>query len=299
MGHFLCFPYLGGMNSNFEREAGFGAHGEAILVKWDIIRKLKDENEAGISASATLPLNRYKITRHISVRNGQSVALVEEEVENLMAFDRPYQWVQHITFGNPFIEYGKTFVDAPVSRIAFSQNNSDASNLNTVHWPMAEYSNGDSFNAGIFGVDKGEGFYRAWQMDPGRAQTWFVMYNRDLRLLIGYVFSKDENPWIGDWQENGFKKHLPWDGKAVAWGLEVGTSPFTSGLKRSIEAGPVFGTKTYRWIGAGEKKKQSYLIFLLEINESFKGVEELRLEKGALVLKEKETANQIRIANDF
>ena len=229
----------------------------------------------------------------------QSVVLVEEEVENLKSFDRPYQWVQHITFGNPFIDFGKTFVDAPVSRIAFNENKDDSSNINTVQWPMVKTSTGDSFDVGIFNTDKEEGFYRAWFLDPERTHTWFTMYNKDFSLLIGYIFSKEENPWIGDWQENGFKKHAPWDGKAVAWGLEVGTSPFTSGVKRSIERGPIFETKTYRWIGAKEKKKQSYLIFLLEIDDDFKGVQELLLEEGAIVLVENETAKQIRIANNF
>ena len=52
-----------------------------------------------------------------------------------------------------------------------------------------------------------------------------------------------------------------------------GTSPFTPGVKQSIQRGPVFDTETYSWIGAKEKKKQSYLIFLLEIDEGLQGVE--------------------------
>lgn len=299
MGHFLCFPYLGGTNSKFEQELGFGAHGEAVYVKWDIEQRASDGHKAGILSSANLPLSRYHVSRNLTMYNGHPVVLVEEEIENLEGFDRPYQWVQHITFGNPFIDFGKTFVDAPVSRIAFNENKDDSSNINTVQWPMVKTITGNSFDVGLFNTDKEEGFYRAWFMDPERTHTWFTMYNKEFSLLIGYIFSKEENPWIGDWQENGFKKHAPWDGKAVAWGLEVGTSPFTSGVKRSIERGPIFETRTYRWIGAKEKKKQSYMIFLLEIDDNFKGVEELKLEEGAIVLIENETAKQIRIASNF
>lgn len=104
---------------------------------------------------------------------------------------------------------------------------------------------------------------------------------------------------MGDWQENGSKKHIPWRGEAVAWGLLVGNSPFTPGVKGSIDRGPIFETNTFSWIGAKEKLKQSYLIFLLEIDDNFKGVEELRLEKEAIVLTEKETSKKIRIRNYF
>jgi len=81
--------------------------------------------------------------------------------------------------------------------------------------------------------------------------------------------------------------------------LEVGTTPFGSGIKQSIDRGPVFGTETYRWIGAKEKKKQSYLIFLLEIDENFRGVKDLKLKKDAIILTEKESEKQIGIANNF
>jgi hypothetical protein len=125
------------------------------------------------------------------------------------------------------------------------------------------------------------------------------MYNRDLHLLVGYVFPKEENSWIGDWQENQHARGFPRNGLTVAWGLEVGTTPFGSGIKQSINRGPVFGTETYRWIGAKEKKEQSYLIFMQEINERFEGVKDLRLEQGAIVLTEKESATQIRISHGF
>ena len=297
MGHYLCFPYFGGAVPSVEEELGYSTHGEAYTVKYEVEQK-KEDDGAVLTASAELPLTKYAINRSLTLLPGQSVVLVEEVVENLETFDRPYHWVQHVTFGKPFIEYGKTMVDAPVSRIAFSPKNDDPSNLNTVQWPIVRTEAGDNINAGVFSSDKGEGGYRALLMDPEREYSWFTMYNIDLNLLVGYIFSKDENPWIGDWQENQRSQSLPRNGKTVAWGLEVGTTPFGGGIK-SIEQEKVFDTKTYGWIGAKEKKKQSYLIFLLEINESFKGVKDLKLEQGAIILVEKESAKQIPVAHGF
>jgi hypothetical protein len=297
MGHYLCFPYFGGAIPSVEEELGYSTHGEAYTVQYKVEQK-KEGDGAVVTASAVLPLTKYAINRSLTLLPGQSVVLVEEEVENLESFDRPYHWVQHITFGKPFIEYGKTMVDAPVSRIAFSPENDDASNLNRVQWPIVRTGTGDTINAGVFGSDKGEGLYRAWLIDPEQEYSWFTMYNKDHNLLVGYIFRRDENPWIGDWQENMRSQSLPRNGKTVAWGLEVGTTPFGGGIK-SIEQEMVFDTKTYRWIGAKEKRKQSYLIFLLEINGNFEGVQHLKLEKEAIILVEKESAKQITVAHGF
>lgn len=298
MGHYLCFPYFGGPNSEFERKLGSSTHGEAYTVQYEVEKEIKDES-AGVTASAMLPISKYAINRSITLMPEQPVVLVEEEIENLESFDRPYKYVQHVTFGKPFIEYGKTFVDAPVSRIAYGREKGDPLNSNSVEWPLVRTNEGEEVNVGVFGSEKGEGGYYAWFMNPDRDYTWFTMYNKDFDLLVGYIFEKDENPWIGDWQENRRDQKLPRDGKVVAWGLEVGTSPFGSGIKQSIERGPVFETPTYRWIGAKEKKKQSYLIFLMEINDDFMGVKDLKLEEGSIILTEKETEKKIRIANGF
>ena len=109
MGHYLCFPYFGKPNSKFEEKTGSSTHGEAYSVKYEIEKEVMDES-AVVRASAILPSTKYSINRSITLLQGQSVALVEEFIENLERFDRPYKYVQHITFGKPFIEYGKSFV---------------------------------------------------------------------------------------------------------------------------------------------------------------------------------------------
>lgn len=297
MGHYLCFPYFGGGLTEDEEELGYSTHGEAYTVQYEIEEKIQNAG-ASVTASAKLPMSKYAVSRTLILMPGQSVVLVEETIENLEGFKRPYHYVQHVTFGKPFIEFGKTLIDAPVTRIAYSADKSDPANLNTVQWPIVSTAAGAQLNAGVFASDKGEGLYRAWFMDPEREYTWFTMYNPDQNLLVGYVFSKEENPWIGDWQENQRSQVMPRSGKTVAWGLEVGTTPFGSGIS-SIEQDSVFDTETYRWIGPKESKKQSYLIFLLEIDKDFEGVGELKLEEGAIILVEKDNLNQIRIAHDF
>jgi hypothetical protein len=68
-------------------------------------------------------------------------------------------------------------------------------------------------------------------MDAEARHTAFTIYHQDDRILVGYVFSRTSNPWIADWQENGSKKQMPWNGRAVARGLLVGTSSFIPEVK--------------------------------------------------------------------
>ncbi len=297
MGHYLCFPYFGGSLSESEEQLGYSTHGEAFTVKYQVVEE-QEEDGAKLTATAILPMTKFQVSRTLSLMPGQSVVLVEEEIENQQPFERPYHYVQHVTFGKPFVAFSKTRVDAPVSRIAFSAKQEDQSSLNQVEWPIVKVENGESIDAGLFSSDKGEGLYRAWLMDPDRLYSWFTMYNADLNLLVGYIFSKEENPWIGDWHENHRSQVLPRNGKTVAWGLEVGTTPFGSGIS-SIEQEPVFDTETYRLIGARERKKQSYLIFITAIDQVFRGVEELELEEGSIIISEKGSGRKMRLANAF
>lgn len=298
MGHFLCFPYFGDMNLEQTGQAKLPTHGEAYTVNYDI-EILREDKVAVIKASAVLPLTGFSIERSLSLMPGKAVVLVEETIENLKPEERTYQWVQHITFGPPFLEYEKTFADAPVAGIAFSPDEDDPLNLNMVEWPWIRTEDGHTFNSGYFSSAKGESGYRAWLLDPDREYTWLTVYNVEQKLLVGYLFRKEGNTWIGDWQENQRARGIPRNGKTVAWGLEVGTSPFPSGKKYGFESREVFNTESYGWIGSKKKKTQSYLIFVLEIDEGFKGVEEVHLEKGAIILTEKESSKRIGIANDF
>ncbi|MCP5114860.1 MAG: hypothetical protein GY953_28860, partial [bacterium] len=145
-----------------------------------------------------------------------------------------------------------------------------------------------------FDADLHSGSYRAWLLDRSRPLGWCTMYHTGYRVLIGYLFSSADSPWIGDWQENRRNTQAPWDGKAIARGLEIGTTPF-GGMRRSVEEGELFSVPTYRWIGAGERLMQSYAIFLAEIPEGYRGVVDIRAEIGRIVIEERETGKTLAV----
>ena len=101
MGHYLCFPYFGGGLTEDEEKQGYSTHGEAYTVQYEIQEKTQKDG-ASVTVSATLPMSNYAVSRTLSLMSGQSVVLVDETMENLEDFERPYHYVQHVNFWEAF-----------------------------------------------------------------------------------------------------------------------------------------------------------------------------------------------------
>jgi hypothetical protein len=276
MGDFLCFPIFG-PSSAAEFALDLGQHGEAVAVEWK--KQRVDSRTDGVTLvySADLPKSQFRVSRSITLPAGESVGYVEESVENTTSFDRPVQWVHHVTFGPPFLEINKTFVDASVAKVAVRE--------------------GQTFAEGTFSQDQRafSGRSGIWLLDRSKPKVWFTIYNAEYPVLLGYVFQSQYNPWVLDWQENQRAKQKPWDGKVVARAVCIGDSPFAMGLKNAVERGSLFGAPVFSWIGARESKTQSYAFFLAEIPLGFRGVAELEMKDGKIVIVEKETGRTIQI----
>lgn len=265
MGQFLCFPHFAA-SSEAEFRQDLGQHGEALAVEWK--RTAVDRSAAGITLryGADLPLTHYRVDRSVALPAGETAAYVEESVENMAAYDRPMQWVQHITFGPPFLEIGKTFADSSPARV-----------INGAGDPRPFTGRGST-----------------WLMDASRPRVWFTMYHADYPVLIGYLFESRPNQWVYDWQENMRVSEKPWDGKVVARALCVGDS-VVSGLANAVRKGSDAGVPVYSWIGARERRSQRYVVFLAEIPTGFKGVAAIDTGSGRIVITERETGRKIAI----
>ena len=55
-------------------------------------------------------------------------------------------------------------------------------------------------------------------------------------------------------------------------------------LRKSVERGSLLDTPSYRWIGARQRIKQEFTVFLSEIPEGFAGVTDVRLEHGVPIV---------------
>ncbi len=243
MGHYLCFPIYGPPSSIEEGAGGLGNHGEAALVVWRQVSQKIGADAAELIVEADLPKSQFKLRRRVTMPRGATQFTVEEEAENLAAFDRPVQWMQHATFGPPFIEPGKS-----VLRISAVRSGTE----------------GEPVKERVMPATPRSGSYTALRLDPARAQEYFVMSNPGFAVSVGYVFPGDAHPWVGDWMENRRNTEAPWNGQTVARGIEFGSSPYAEGLKKAIERGSMFDTPTYLWIAARQKYRTQYTAFLTE-----------------------------------
>ena len=250
MGHLLCFPIYGPPSED-EARAGLGNHGEAPIVEWKKIDVRSDSDGITFRYGADLPKTQYRVERSVTLPRGMRAVRVEEWVENRTDFDRPVMWMQHATFGPPFIDSGKTVFDASVT----------GGNDHRVFEPNAK-----------------SGGYYAMRTDPSRKEQFFTMFHPDYNILIGYLFPTEGNPWIADWQENRRNTTPLWNGQVVARGIEFGSSAYAEGLRKAVERG------TFRWIGARERLHTGYTIFLEEIPADFKGVREAHSVYGVPVV---------------
>lgn len=238
LGHLLCFPFYGPVSSPEEAKQGLGNHGEAPVVEWRKISATATAESAVFEYGAELPLTQYKVWRRVTLPAGKSHVNVEEWVENLLPLDRPFQWMQHATFGPPFVEPGR-------SRLRVSAKDP----------AMRDREMPDG---------RGTGSYTAILLDPARVQQFFVVTNPDFPVQVGYIFPAGPNPWLGDWMENQRNQHAPWNGQVIARGIEFGNSPHPEGLRKAIERGTLDGAPAYGWIKGREVLKNEFRIFLSE-----------------------------------
>jgi len=286
MGHLLCFPAFGPPSSEEEARNGLGNHGEAPIVEWKLTSHSADAEKVTLDYAADLKRTQFRVGRKLTLRRGEQALLVEEWVENLAPFDRPVNWVQHATFGNPFAEPGKTFMDISATRGEVGRRSVGASLApGPVTWPDGRSPSGQPVSLRPFQNVPKAGTYYALLMDQSRKESWFTMFHADYPVLIGYLYPTADNPWVGDWQENLSNTSLPWDGKAIARGIEFGTTPYAEGLRKSVDRGSMFGVPTFRWIGGLSRVSTEFTIFLAGIPAGFQGVMDVARDGSSILIR--------------
>ncbi|MBX3012825.1 MAG: hypothetical protein KF832_15015 [Caldilineaceae bacterium] len=300
MGHLLCFPAFGPPSPD-EIQQDFTFHGEAVTVAWQPYQPPTLTDEAvTLYYGADLPQTRYRVERAVTVHAGETVVQVEEWIENLAPFDRPFNRDQHPTFGAPFVAPGKTMLDLPGTQGVLMAGRDAGGALplhGTIQWPYVNTPEGATIDLRPFQSTPASTTYYPILLDQTRATSYFTLYNTDYPLLVGYLFPTADNPWIVDWQENQHGQETPSHGQMIARGIEFGTSPFDEGIRASVERSSLFGVPTYQWIGARQRLKTTYTIFLAEIPPGFPGVQDVQRQDDHIIITERGSGRQITLAS--
>src|SRR5262249_18392815 len=109
---------------------------------------------------------------------------------------------------------------------------------------------------------------------------WVTATNASTELLLGYLFSTAEYPWLNIWR-------FVQDGKPFARGLEFGTTGLHQPFKVLISKPEIFGKPTFSYLDAGEPATRRYTAFLTKVPRDFAGVKNIAYRDGRILIQER------------
>ncbi len=297
LGHFLCLDGFGGTSPE-EQSAGYPFHGEAYTSQWTQKYTSHEGGTAVLTLAAHLPLANEDVQRTYRMADGEQVMSVETEVESLLAFDRPMQWAEHATIGAPFLKPGVTFIDMSATKGKTRTYQPSANGLphrlpsgKEFTWPNAPLLNGGSTNLRDVPLKPNSGDHSTQLMKPN-ATNFITMLNTEQHLLLGYLFSSNDYPWTQSWE------YYPSDGQ-YARGLEFSTQAFDVPRREVVQQGSMFGAPLYRWLPAKSKVRTRFLMFLTEVPNDLKKVDDVRVEHGAIVIEDRSSHRTVRLTSSL
>ena len=294
-GHFVCVDGFG-MPSAEERAAGMPSHGEAHRQPWAIESSGKTSGILSVVFSTHLPLVQEDFRRTVRMVDGESVVYVESELTSLLGFDRPVNWAEHATIGSPFLAPGKTVVDmsARQSKTRAHHDEEDPyphrlADFQEFTWPLAPGQNGEMIDLRNTPLKPNSLDHTTSLMDPDRTLVFVTALNLQEGLLLGYVFRREEYPWLQNWES------YPPD-MGMARGLEISTQPFDIPRRQVIERGPMFGAPVVRWLPAKSKIGSRFLFFYTKVPAGFRRVDDVVLNDGKLTIEDRGSRQSFSLA---
>jgi hypothetical protein len=297
-GHALCLDYFGEPSAE-EVTAGLSLHGEAPVLPWNVTMSTQAQRHH-CRWKVRLPVAQLTFERQVRLRDGENVLYVQETVSNERDLEHAFDWVQHVTFGPPFLNESQSTLLASAARgitwpLGYEGGSLLAGDREFV-WPFAPCEDVER-TADLrqpFST-KGRGFVAGIQLDPGREIEHVLAVNWKLRLGVGYCFRRQDFPWMTVWEENFARQGTPWNGSTQARGMEFGTTPLPLGREATFRRGRIFDTPSWCVIPAGGRRRARYLIFLFVIPSGIHSIQNVALKGDDLVLFNERTEPAISI----
>jgi hypothetical protein len=284
LGHFLCLDGFGAPSEE-ERSAGMPFHGEANGRQFETVEEsARGSSASNVKLKARLPLAQEDITRTVTLNERESVVYVNTEVENLLAIDHPLSWAEHATTGPPFLSPGNTIIDIPGTKCRVRPEKAGSTGKLAYEkdfvWPLAPLTQGGSVNLTTVPANGTSLDLATCLIDPARTYGYVTVLRPDKHLLFGYVFRRDEFPWLMSW--------MNYSGDArTARGVEFSTQPFDVSHRETVDAHEMFGAPTYKWLPAKAKLHASFLVFYTKTPDGFDSVADVTLENGKIQIRDK------------
>lgn len=277
-GHFICAGRWGEPSAG-EMAAGIPTHGEPANIDW----QLNENDETGLAMQTTAHLEGLHVQRKMQMDKELAVCHVTETITNINPLGRLYQLVQHPTIAAPFLD-AATIIDCNAT-VGFNYLHGHEPLKHIVNWPVVI----DDKNY-VFDLRAPQQNYNSvfsFIVDPKDDYGWITAYSATYDLVLGYLWSRNDYPWINLWQhfENDIIKYR---------GLEFGTTGLHQPFNEIITDNnfEVLNERTVAYIDAGEPVKKAYSFFLVPV-KNFNGVERIGINNGMISIIEKNSGNSI------
>lgn len=292
VGHFVCVDGFG-PTSKEEQAAGLQGHGEAHRQPWERVSAGRSGKVQHVEWRAKLPLLLETFSRKLEIVDGEQVVYVDSTLENDLAFDRPINWAEHGTIGYPFLKPEVTVVDASVGRCETRPHQNTPPNRRLVSeqeftYPNAPLKAGGTANLRTVPAKPDSMDHTGCLLDPSKRLAFVTAINLESRLMLGYVFRREEYPWLQEWMN--YPSNL-----GLSRGLEFGTQPFDVSRRQTVEMGKLFGVPAFRWLPAKSKIGTRFLMFYARVPEGFAQVDDVRLEGSNLVIEDRKSRKTVTL----
>ena len=292
-GHFVCIDGFGPVSAE-ERAAGLPMHGEAYTLPWQLQSDQKTGNTRSAAFAVTLPIAQERFTRTFHIVDGENVVWIDSTVTSLLGFDRPVFWGEHATISAPFLEPGKVAVDMPAFKAktkAYPSQGTPPRQLRSFvdfTWPMAPTVDGQTFDMRTAPIKAGTE-HTTTLLDPSRRLVFVTAFHLEKRLLIGWVFRREEFPWVQTW--------LSYPGpNRMTRGLEFSTQPFDLTRAEVLRHGPLFDSPVLRILPAKSTLTSSFLMFYAAVPDGFQKVDDVQLTGGKLIIEDRANRRTLTLA---
>jgi hypothetical protein len=293
-GHFVCIDGFGPVSTE-ERAAGLTAHGEAYMLPWQLQSRQKTGGTLSAAFSVALPIAQETFTRTYHIVDGESIIWVDSSVSSLLGFDRPVFWGEHATISAPFLEPGKVAVDMPASKSktkAYQMQPNATRQLQSYvdfTWPNAPTVDGQMFDVRSAPMKPNTLDHTTTLLDPARRLVFVTALHPEKRLLIGWVFRREEYPWVQTWLSNPGPNRM-------TRGLEFSTQPFDLTRADVLKNGPLFDSPVLRILPAKSTITSSFLMFYTSVPDGFLKVDDVQLSGGRLVIEDRANRKTVTLA---
>ena len=135
------------------------------------------------------------------------------------------------------------------------------------------------------------GFVKNYVVAVGREFGFFTAVHPGKRLLVGYLFPRNEFRWMNVWESN-----TP---DSLTRGMEFSNTPTHGTMKAMVATPMLYGEPAFEWLDAKAKLTKHFYAFAAQVPAGFKGVADVHIQGRKLVIAERGSQRTVELEWGF